>query len=299
MKKVYPWRPADKYNSFNESLSDNTDTYFFYLDYMTNIYYSLYDWKNLPPEWDQRYIEMILLKRAGIAVFKDEVIGLVVLPFVTESMLNLYENPSKIHAYSLNSQYNIQLTEKDYEIIWTNRTRIPPIMGIKFFAQQMYEIVTATKVNIKGQKNPRIVPANESQKLTMDNLIKEIDGNVSTIMVKDMEIGESLKPIDITVPYTADKLDVHKHQVWNEFLTWCGIENANQDKKERLVSSEVNSNYGNVEMSRNTGLMCRQEACIRINNHFGTNIWVEFNSNIPTLLNEGYKDNGNIYDNID
>ena len=89
----------------------------------------------------------------------------------------------------------------------------------------------------------------------------------------------------MSAPYTADKMDIHKNMVWNEFLTWCGIENSNQDKKERLVANEVGSNYGNVEISRNTCLQSRLKAVEKINKKFGLDIKVSFNSELITLLN--------------
>ena len=68
-------------------------------------------------------------------------------------------------------------------------------------------------------------------------------------------------------------------------MTFCGIENSNQDKKERLVSDEVGSNYGNVEAQRNVMLNARKQAVEKINAMFGTNIDVHFRSNLQTMVN--------------
>ena len=61
----------------------------------------------------------------------------------------------------------------------------------------------------------------------------------------------------------------------NEFLTCLGINNSNTDKRERLISAEVNSNNQFVSCNVNKMLEARQRACELINAKFGLNISVE------------------------
>ena len=113
----------------------------------------------------------------------------------------------------------------------------------------------------------------------------QYDGNEPFIFGdKNLDI-EGIKSLDIGSPFVADKLQILKHQIWNEALTFLGIENSNQDKKERLVSDEVGSNYGNVEAQRNVMLNARRQAVKKINSMFGTDINVKFRSNLATMVN--------------
>ena len=75
----------------------------------------------------------------------------------------------------------------------------------------------------------------------------------------------------------ADKLQLLKRQIWNEALTFLGVYNANTEKRERLVDSEVTSNLGGVNASRLSGLTTRKEAAEKANQKFGWNISVDFN----------------------
>jgi len=59
-------------------------------------------------------------------------------------------------------------------------------------------------------------------------------------------------------------------------MSLFGINNSNQDKKERLVADEVAANNDQVAVMRAINLNARQEACTKINRLFGTNIWVEY-----------------------
>jgi hypothetical protein len=153
------------------------------------------------------------------------------------------------------------------------------------FAKRLYEIERSIDVNVKAQKTPVLVTASESQRLSMKQLYMQYDGNEPFIFGDKNLDFEGMKAINTTAPFVADKLQVLKHQIWNEALTFCGIENSNQDKKERMVSDEVGGNYGNIEAQRNVMLNARRQACNKINNMFGTNIEVYFRSDLQTMVN--------------
>ena len=77
----------------------------------------------------------------------------------------------------------------------------------------------------------------------------------------------------------TDKLLTYKHNLWNEAMTFLGIGNAKQDKKERLVTSEVKANDEQIFSSREIMLIARRQACEKINKMFGLNISVDFKLN--------------------
>ena len=70
-------------------------------------------------------------------------------------------------------------------------------------------------------------------------------------------------------PYVADKLIAYKKEIWNEFLTFLGINNVLVDKKERLVTDEANANNEVVNLNLQSFLIPRQEACKQFNKLFG------------------------------
>ena len=57
-------------------------------------------------------------------------------------------------------------------------------------------------------------------------------------------------------------------------MTFLGLNNSNQDKKERVVTNEVEANNEQVEGCLNAGLTARQQACKDINRIFKTKISV-------------------------
>ena len=77
-------------------------------------------------------------------------------------------------------------------------------------------------------------------------------------------------------------------------MTFLGIDNINQDKKERMVASETLGNLGNVEAQRNVMLNSRRQAVDKINAMFGTNIEVDYRQNIKPVISDTYTIKENI-----
>ena len=74
-----------------------------------------------------------------------------------------------------------------------------------------------------------------------------------------------------------------KKQIWNEAMTFLGVENGSTEKAERLIQSEVMSNLGGGQAQKNVMLNARREAAEKINKMFGTNIEVDFRQQLATF----------------
>lgn len=267
-----------------ESAELNNKTYIDYHDRMKELCLNVFEWENLPPTVDERFLELTLYEYGYCLYFNDEVIGNLALTCTIGGMLDVYRNPVLRRAYAENG-YNKLCKSSDSVLIYNNFLRTPTELTVNLFARRMYEIERTIDTNVKAQKTPVAILASEQQRITLQNLYMQYDGNEPFIFGdKNLDI-DGIKTINTGAPFIADKLQILKHQIWNEFLTFCGIENSNQDKKERLVSDEVGSNYGNVEAQRNVMLNARKQAAKKINKMFGTNINVKFRSNLATMVN--------------
>lgn len=267
-----------------QSAELNNKTYIDYYNRLMELALNVFEWENLPPSVDERFLELTLYEMGYCLYFNDEIIGNLALTCTIGGQLDVYRIPVLRRAYAVNG-YNKMCTTKDSVLIFNNYLHTPTQLTIDLFARRLYEIERAIDVNVKAQKTPTLILSSEQQRLTMQNLYMQYDGNEPFIFGdKNMDI-EGIKSLKTDAPFVADKLEILKHQIWNEALTFCGIENSNQDKKERLVSDEVGSNYGNIEAQRNVMLNVRKQACKKINAMFGTNIDVHFRSNLATMVN--------------
>lgn len=261
---------------------------------------SRFEWLNMPDTVDIRFLERALFERGQLTFFKDETLGYLALNSNLGGQLNVYDIPLVRQVYTSNGTYTAQLNPINSVIIWNNYLHTPTEMSTRLYASRLYEIQRAIDVNIKGQKTPKVILTPQSQRLTMQNLFMQYDGNEPFIYGDpDMLTESKINVLDTTAPYVADKLNVLKHDLMNEYLTFLGIENSNQDKKERLVADEVASNYGAVEAQRNAFLDSRKEACKQINSIFGLNVDVRFKSDVQTTVNapnmEGGENDGEVY----
>lgn len=254
----------------------NNLTYRQYLNRLTELAISMFEWKNLPKTVDARYLELHLFETGCMVYFKDEVIGDLCLDCIVNGRLDVYGNPLLRRAYSGYNNYQKLLKYNNSVIIWNNYLHSNSILDVEMFARRLYNIDRIIDVNANAQKTPVLLQGSEKQRLTLLNLYKEYDGNAPFIFGdKNLDIN-SLKAFSTNAPYVCDKLYQLKTQIWNEALTYMGISNINIQKKERLITDEVARNQGGTIASRYSRLETRRQAVEKINEMFGTNIEVNY-----------------------
>ena len=265
-----------KHDIFDESMVLNNLTYRQYLNRLTELAISMFEWKNLPDTVDARYLELHLFETGCMVYFKDEVIGDLCLECIVNGRLDVYGNPLLRRAYSGYNNYQKLLKYNNSVIIWNNYLHSNSILDVEMFARRLYNIDRIIDVNANAQKTPVLLQGTEKQRLTLLNLYKEYDGNAPFIFGdKNLDLN-SLKALSTNAPYVCDKLYQLKTQIWNEALTYLGISNINIQKKERLITDEVTRNQGGTIASRYSRLESRRQAVEKINDMFGTNIEVNY-----------------------
>lgn len=265
-----------KHDIFDESMVLNNLTYRQYLNRLTELAISMFEWKNLPDTVDARYLELHLFETGPMIYFKDEVIGDLCLDCIVNGRLDVYGNPLLRRAYSGYNNYQKLLKYNNSVIIWNNYLHTTSILDVEMFARRLYNIDRIIDINANAQKTPVLLQGSEKQRLTLLNLYKEYDGNAPFIFGdKNLDIN-SLKAFSTDAPYVCDKLYQLKTQIWNEALTYLGISNINIQKKERLITDEVTRNQGGTIASRYSRLESRRQAVEKINDMFGTNIEVNY-----------------------
>lgn len=268
---------------FSESATVNNLTYMQYLNRLTELSVSMFEWKNLPPTVDARYLELHLFETGSMIYFDDDVIGNLCLDCLPSGRLDVYGNPVLRRAYSGYNNYQKLLKESNSVIIWNNYLHTNSILEVKMFAKRLYNLDRIIDVNANAQKTPVLIQGTEQQRLTLKNLYKEFDGNSPFIFGdKNLDLN-SLKCLQTGAPYVCDKLYNLKQMYWNEALTYLGINNTGAQKRERMLSIESAQAQGGTISSRYSRLQSRREAVEKINAMFGTNIEVNYREDFMSI----------------
>lgn len=280
-----------KKTNFGESVIKNDISYQQYVERLTELSISMFDWKNLPLSIDVRFLELSLFLDGCAVFFRDnDLEEYLALKCITSAPLDVYGIPIRRRAYAVNG-YQVDLDRKNSVIIWNNLLHTNAVTAVEMYAMRLYNLDRIIEVNANAQKTPVLLQGTETQRLTLKNLYMQWDGNQPVIYGdKNLDIN-SIKALKTDAPYVADKIYQLKTQIWNEALTYLGISNLTIQKKERLISDEAIRSQGGTIASRFSRLEARKEACKYINSMFGLNVEVDFREDYKTL-NLGVEEGG-------
>jgi len=241
----------------------NTLTVNDYYERLKLIALSLFEWENLPDSCNARFLEESLYMYGRAVFINDKKLGFLNMKCTPASELNVYDEPIKYTAYSHN--YNTAYDRDECVLIRNNYLERPTDLTVILFATRLTTAERTIDTNIHAQKTPVLVSCDEKDRLTVLNLYKQYEGNHPFILGAKSLNPDALKVLKTEAPFVALELQNYKHQIWNEALTFFGINNANSDKRERLITDEVNANNEVININAQAVLLTRQEACEKIN----------------------------------
>ena len=264
-------------HEFIDTAYINSQTYFDYLNRFKQLAITQFEWVNLPDTMNAIYLEMCLYYFGKASLLKDEDFGFINTKCVANGKLNIYGLPTSFNCYSYGYDKKRKLytgiKEDEYDsciLVRNNAEMIPTAPTLELFAKRLYEAERTCDVNVKAQKTPMIIKGDENSLLTLKNLYEKYDGNEPVIIYDKKQLGKDLiESIKTDAPVIFDKLMIYKMQIWNEALTFLGINNVAVEKKERLVESEATGNNELINLNLEARLQVRKLACKEFNDYFG------------------------------
>lgn len=264
-------------SSFEDAILINSQTYVDYLERMKKIALSMFEWVNLPDTMNSRYLEMCLYYKGQAALLYDEDYGFINTQAADSGYINIYGLPTKINCFSFSYNKMRELyvpntnlpAEEECILVMNNYQRVPTASTISLYAERLADAQRAADINIKAQKTPILLLTDKNQELTLRNLYAQYDGNSPVIFGDKNLLNE--KPIDsisTQADFVANDLRQYMQGIWNDFLCFIGINNLSE-KKERLITTEANTNNELVNMNMQSYLIPRKQACKEFNDKFG------------------------------
>ena len=273
--------------NFSLSLHDNMQLYWYYYDRLKELAISSFTYDRMPDTIDVRYMEMTLFEKGVTVLFEDEVLGYLALSSATNGRWNVYNIPMRRRAYASNG-YQKKLDNTNSVLMYNNMLHTNSVSVCEMFARKLYNIDQTINVNVNAQKTPILLTCAENERLSVLNMYKEYDGNQPVIFGNKNLNSQALQVLKTDAPYLADRLYELKNETWNEALTYFGIPNVNIQKKERLITDEVQRSQGGTIASRNSRLKAREQAVDMFNDMFGLDVEVKYADQFDTILNEQF-----------
>lgn len=264
----------------NSQLS-NFKTYEMYRRQLLTLAENVFEFENLPEFIDVSYLNKNLLRKGSIAFFKDEVMGVIALPYVNCSTLDIYGRPTRIQVVSQNG-YTRFLNRDEFVIMYDNNGRYPLWLDILQYAERMALCSRTIDTNLSQQKTPRVWKVKEETLQSFKDMMNNIDGFQEAIATYEEINIDDINCILEPAPFVSDQVEQEKEKIWNEFLRLIGIANLSFEKKERNIKDEITAMQGGTVASRFSRFEPRQRAIKEINEKFGTNINVRYYDGIPT-----------------
>ena len=276
---------------------DNTNNYYKLIyDRYKMLALNMFRWEGLPDTIKSRHIENSLYHHGLCIIINDENLGFISVPCNYGANLNINNEPTEVITTGYNYIKTIKYMsdkEKDKcQLILNNDLAIGNKEYIEYFAQKMYEVDTVIRANINQQKYPWFIPCEPKLKNSIKLMFEKVDNLEPLILADKSIITEGIQVLTTNTPYVADKLNEYKFELEREILTFLGLNN-NFEKKERLLTNEVDSNNqfidANIEIQYKNRLIAQDY----LNSKFGWNCKVikvarEVELDDIELENDGY-----------
>ena len=251
-----------------------------YLQLLTELALNRFEWHGMPATIDERWLEMCLFNYGVALFFEDKRIGSFLATQCSyQGRLNLYNNPTRFQPVGVNYHYKGLKVGSECIPIWDNRLRINFKTMLETYASRLARFDRALDVNLNNQTMPTIVVTDQNTRLSVENIMQQRQEGADNIVVYDsLDPSATFNVFPANTPYLCDKLMQDKLQCLNEALSFLGIQSNGSEKRERLISAEVNTSAEKTNVYRAAFLKARQTACDKINRLYNLDVSVEWSN---------------------
>lgn len=271
-----------------EAMQRNNNTYLDYYDRLKLLATSLFEYEGLDDVFGfgaSRFLENALFEKGRASFIKDNEMGLMVTNVNPSDKLNIYNLPTRVNCWSIG--YNKDYALDDVVYCMNNEMQKPTSATVELFAYRLYDVQRTMEVNLNAQRTPVLIEGDDKSILTLQNAYMQYSGNNPVLFGnKNYDLQNKVNVLKTEAPYLLDKLALYKHEIWNECMTYLGINNANTDKNQVVLTPEINANNELVDYYLNCFYSTRERAIKEVNEKFGTDIKLKINKNLQELLGE-------------
>lgn len=274
----------------------NWQTELIYVDHLLNLLTTEFTWDDsgVPEELrhKQYYIESTLNMFGCMVLFKEPITGkFLFLQATPNGAINPYREYESFTAMGANG-LTFQVKREDCVVFWNTINRsLTTGLSVTSTAYRMAEVIRTADVRLLNHKTPVIFACTEEQKKTVDAYMRGLNNNEQCIVLYDRQM-EIPQPVNNDVQFLQDKLLDYQNDILEQFLMLQGFNvNPNNDKKERQIIAEVDSNNEFIRTNRNIKLLPRIDANEECMEKFGFKFNVKYSYEKEEEVNINDDDN--------
>ena len=301
----------DHLNAYNSMISpstihaSNTALAWYFRRYLLQKAMSVFRWR-LPKQWAENYFLYVLYCWGYVAIVETDKYGIIPQGCTLSGYDVFYQPTNAVISNPLLSGiiepkiYNSDITGAQCTVI-----KLCPDYGgimdkINFYADMMALSAETAGTNLLNSKLAYVFAAqSKTQAESFKKLFDSFASGEPASFIDKSLFNEDGSPNwmmfnqNLRDTYIVGDImeDMRKWEL--KFCTDLGIPNANTDKKERLITSEVESNDVEVKTWADTALDCLQDGCKKTRELFGIDIRVGYRYNASLKRRGGVADESN------
>lgn len=251
---------------------------------LTEMAMARFEWRGLPESVNPLWLEHLLISQGQALVARDPGNGHIIPLSATPVGAGNYQNDHQVvrgnaatwGSYAFLTMRNYRLVKGEPQVdepnsvhLFNNATRSSDLALIDVYAERLAELDTTIDINSMNMRRNKVVVADENTKLAAENMLAQIAEGEPVVRVRSLDIENIVKTLDLSVdPDSVDRLHIFRGRMFNEAMMALGIDNTNQDKKERMVTDEIGGNDDQVARIRASMLNQRRLAALKMTEVF-------------------------------
>ena len=219
----------------------------YYRRWMLKKLFGIFRFGGIPDNWDYDYIMTNLFLDGKICI-TDTDLGVLPLQCGVTGY-NVFNHPSEVQIANPVLGTLRRTIDVDCALVKLQYTYDGVGYMLNRYATLLSMCDSAIAVNLMNSKVAFIARAQSKQQAnTFKKMYDIISGGEPFVVVNADTVQEDMIFYNhVKQNFVADDIQIVKRKIVNEFLTEIGINNANMDKRERLVADEVAANDDEVK----------------------------------------------------
>ena len=219
----------------------------YYRDYLLKKILSRFEFDNIPSYWDLDYFLEVLFLEGKVCI-TDTGVGVIPLKCGTTGV-GVFEQPTEVIIANPVLGNMRRTIDVDCALIKLQYNYQGCGWMINRYSTLLAMCDSSISVNLMNSKVAYVFKAaSKSQAATLESMYDQVScGKPATFVGENGALNsENFFTFPVKENFVANDIQLLKRKIVDEFLTDIGINNANTDKKERLITDEVNANNNEV-----------------------------------------------------